>query len=446
MKRFYRNLMVAVAAPALIATSACGGKQDTTEMKTVGKPPGESDARSPRKSTLDDPSRNTGKVTPHMLRPGGDEEGGEGGEGGGEGGDGGEEGGGDGTDGESPGPGASAPGPGRVDGQMMGDMRFEGEARLANLRKLTAGGQNAEAYLNPSETHLVFQATTGDLKCDQIFTMKVDGSDVRQVSNGQGVTTCGYFMPKGDRVLFSSTHEAMPTCPPKPDFRKYGGYVWPIHNAYDIYTANLDGTDIKKLSGSAGYDAEATLSPRGDRIVFTSTRDGDLDLYSMKVDGTDVKRLTRDLGYDGGAFFSRDGKKIVFRAHHITDEKEAEAYKRLLAEGVVKPTVMEIFVMDANGKNQKQLTSYGAASFAPFFHPSGKWIVFSSNLHDPQGRDFDLYRIRVDGSGLERITYNPTFDGFPMFTADGKKLIFASNRANSTPGETNVFIADWIDE
>ncbi len=327
---------------------------------------------------------------------------------------------------------------------MGQDMRFDGEDHLANLKMLTKGGQNAEAYLSPNEEHLVFQASTGDMECDQIYTMKLDGSDVRQVSTGKGVTTCGYFMPSGKEVVYASTHLTMASCPPKPDFRKYGGYVWPIHDEYEIFATDLEGNNTRNLTNSPGYDAEATISPKGDRIVFTSTRDGDLDLYTMKIDGSDVRRLTKTLGYDGGAFFSQDGSKIVFRAHHITDPKEADAYKKLLAEGVVKPSVMEIYVMNADGSGLKKVTNYGAASFAPFFHPSGRWIIFSSNLHDPRGRNFDLYMVRVDGSGLTRITYNPSFDGFPMFTADGKKLIFASNRANAARGETNVFTADWI--
>jgi Tol biopolymer transport system component len=245
--------------------------------------------------------------------------------------------------------------------------------------------------------------------------------------------------------LFSSTHSQQQSCPPRPDYQKYGGYVWPIHAAYDIYTKDLATGAVKALTNTPGYDAEATVSPKGDRIVFTSTRDGDLELYSMKIDGSDVKRLTNSLGYDGGAFFSPDGSKIIFRGYHYKSKEEAAEYTRLLKEGVVKPTVMELFIMDADGSNMRQITHYNAASFAPYMHPDGERVIFSSNMHDPKGRNFDLYMINVDGSGLKRITFNPSFDGFPMFSADGQKLVFASNRANQTKGETNVFLAQWKD-
>lgn len=443
MRSWKKTLAVAVITPTLALSASCGGTQNVNGDEVVGRPPTQADKLSPTKTSKTDTKRQVGeKVTPHKLKPAVTDEGEQGGEQGGEpeGGDA------EAPEGEMPGAGrpSAAPGPGRVASAKMGpDMLFEGETHLRNLKKITAGGQNAEAYFNPAETHFVFQATVGDRQCDQIYIMDIHGEGTRMVSTGKGVTTCGYFMPDGQRVLFSSTHEGGDACPPKPDFRQYGGYVWPIHDTYDIYTADLQGQGLKALTNQPGYDAEATLSPKGDRIVFTSTRDGDLDIYTMNIDGSDVKRLTSTLGYDGGAFFSHDGRQIVFRAHHITDEAEARQYKRLLAEGVVKPSVMEIYVMNADGSNLRQVTRYGAASFGPFFHPSGEWIIFSSNLHDPQGRDFELYMVRTDGSKLTRITYNPTFDGFPMFTADGKKLVFASNRANSVRGETNVFISDW---
>lgn len=322
---------------------------------------------------------------------------------------------------------------------------FVGEDHLTNIRKLTEGGQNAEAYFSPNGKLLVFQSTRDGLACDQIFTMKVDGSGQAQASTGQGVTTCGYWLPDNRRILFSSTHAAAPECPPRPDFRKYGGYVWRVDPNYEIYTAQPGGKGLKPLTESPGYDAEATISPKGDRIVFTSNRDGDLELYSMKLDGSDVKRLTNTPGYDGGAFFDRTGKRIVFRAYHPKTPAELAEYQRLLKEDVVKPSVMEIYVMNADGTEAKQVTDLGAASFAPFFHPDGKRIIFSSNLHDPKGRDFDLYIVNIDGSGLERLTFNPTFDAFPMFSPNGKQLIFASNRSNAQEGETNVFIADWKD-
>ncbi len=319
-----------------------------------------------------------------------------------------------------------------------------GEKHLANIRQLTSvpGAENAEAYFSFDGRRLIFQSTRPPFQCDQMFTMNIDGSGVRLVSTGKGRTTCGYFLPGDRRILFSSTHEASPGCPPKADMSH--GYVWAIYKGYDIYTANADGTELRPLTRTAGYDAEATVSPDGKRIVFTSTRDGDLDLYSMNLDGSDVTRLTSELGYDGGAFYSPDSRQIVYRAHHPKDPKDVERYKMLLSEGLIEPRSLEIMLMNADGSNKREVTHNGKANFAPYFHPNGRQIIFASNMDDPAGRNFDLYLIGVDGTGLERITYNETFDGFPMFSRDGKRLVFASNRHDSRPGETNVFIADWI--
>jgi TolB protein len=319
-----------------------------------------------------------------------------------------------------------------------------GEKHLANIRQLTSipGGENAEAYFSFDGKKLIFQSTRPPFQCDQIFTMNLDGTDVRLVSTGKGRTTCGYFLPGDKRVLFSSTHEASRDCPPKADMSH--GYVWAIYKSYDIYTANADGTNLQPLTRTPGYDAEATVSPDGRRIVFTSTRDGDLDVYSMNVDGSDVKRLTHEIGYDGGPFYSPNSKQIVYRAYHPRDPMDVERYKKLLADGLIEPRSLEIMLMDADGSNKREVTHNGKANFAPYFHPNGKQIIFASNMNDPGGRNFDLFLINVDGTGLEQITLNETFDGFPMFSPDGKKLVFASNRHDSKPGETNIFIADWI--
>ena len=319
-----------------------------------------------------------------------------------------------------------------------------GEHRLANLRMLTFAGENAEAYWNRDGDRLIFQATRpGESACDQIFMMDDRGGNVAMVSTGQGRTTCAYFFPDRERILYSSTHAADPACPPPPDRSR--GYVWALYE-YDIYTAAADGSGLRRLTDSPGYDAEGTISPDGEMIVFTSVRDGDLDIYAMKADGTEVRRLTEEPGYDGGPFFSADGRKIVYRAHHPADSAELEDYRSLLRDGLIRPGTLEIFVMDADGSDKRQVTSNGAANFAPFFHPDGERIIFSSNLHEPDGRNFDLYLINVDGTGLERVTRHPEFDGFPMFTADGSRLVFASNRFNRNPGDTNVFIADWVEK
>ncbi len=318
-----------------------------------------------------------------------------------------------------------------------------GEARhLSNLRQLTFAGENAEAYFSADGKHIIFQSADG-LPCDQIFIVGVDGQGRRQISDGAGKTTCSYFLPDGSGVTYSTTRFADEACPPRPDYRRFG-YVWPIYPGFEIVQADPDGSNVRRLTENDAYDAEATLSHDGERIVFTSNRDGDLDIYSMKSDGTDVLRLTETIGNDGGPFYSPDGTKIVFRARHPEGE-ELEEYLEFAKQNLYRPTSLEIYVMDADGSNKRPVTSNGAANFAPFWHPDGERIIFCSNMHAPDGRDFDLYLIHEDGSGLERITTNETFDGFPMFNREGTMLVFASNRNNRTPRDTNVFVADWVD-
>jgi Tol biopolymer transport system component len=316
-----------------------------------------------------------------------------------------------------------------------------GEPFFAALRQITFGGQNAEAYFSPDGERLIFQRQVSDTACDQEYTIDVDGRDMARVSSGLGRTTCGYFFAGGSRILYSSTYRADGRCPPPPDYSR--GYVWALYD-YDIYSAELDGSDLQPLFSSPGYDAESTLSPDGNRIVFTSTRDGDLDIYTMNVDGSDLRRLTSTPGYDGGPFFSHDGTRIVYRSWHPTGTEAAD-YNTLLAERLVRPSRMEIWVMDADGGNQRQVTDLGGANFAPYFHPDDRRIIFASNHRDPQSRNFDLYLVNLDGSGLAQVTTHGDFDGFPMFSPDGKRLVFASNRYGSKPGETNLFIADWVE-
>jgi TolB protein len=289
-----------------------------------------------------------------------------------------------------------------------------GEKRIANIRQLTFGGENAEAYFSPDGSRLIFQShRPPETGCDQMYTMKV----------------------------YASTHLRSPGCPPQPGYER--GYVWPIYPGYDIFRANADGSGVQQLTSGDGYDAEATIGRDG-RIVFTSVRDGDMEIYSMNGDGSGVRRLTNRPGPDGGPFFSPDGKLIVFRGRP-TQGPELADYLGLLKDGLWRPTSLEIYVMNSDGSNVRQVTSRGGANFAPYFLPDGKRIIFASNIHDQKGRDFDLYLINVDGSGLERVTWNPTFDSFPMFSPDGKRLVFASNRNAAREGDTNVFIADWID-
>ena len=314
------------------------------------------------------------------------------------------------------------------------------ERHLTHLRQLTSGGENAEAYFSADGKRLIFQGTREGYPCDQIYTMGIDGSAMRRVSTGTGRATCGYFYPGGSQLLFASTHEASPACPPRPSFAR--GYVWPIYAGYEIYRAGEDGSSPTAITNSPGYDAEATIAPDG-LVVFTSMRDGDMEIYSMQGDGSGVKRLTNRPGPDGGPFFSFDGSRIVFRARELGPGTELDEYRTLLKEGLWRPTSLELFVMDRDGANLRQVTKLGGANFAPSWHPDGKRLIFASNIHDPKGRNFDLYLINVDGTGLERVTFNDTFDGFPMFSPDGRALVFASNRGAKAEGETNVFIADW---
>ncbi|MEK6301365.1 MAG: hypothetical protein AABO41_11630 [Acidobacteriota bacterium] len=322
-------------------------------------------------------------------------------------------------------------------------LRLPEEKHFRNVRQLTFGGENAEAYFSADGKKLIFQSTRDGSGCDQIYEMNIDGSGVRMLSTGKGRTTCSYYFQNGKRIIYSSTHLASPDCPPKPDFSK--GYVWAIYPGFDIFSAAPNGSDLKQITKTSGYDAEATIAPNGKRVVFTSMRDGDLDIYTMDLDGRNVKRLTNEIGYDGGPFWSYDNQWIVFRANHPKTEKEIKDYQALLKENLIRPTALEIWVMKADGTGKRQITSNGKANFAPYFFPDGKRIIFASNMNDPKGRDFDLYAVNVDGSGLERITFNQTFDGFPMFSPDGKKLVFASNRNDKVQGDTNVFIADWVE-
>lgn len=340
-----------------------------------------------------------------------------------------------------------------------------GETHLRNVRQLTFEGENAEAYFSPDGTRLIFQRTERELDpaapddgpspaagpadtaghggaCDRIWTLDLATGERELVSTGTGRTTCGYFFPGGERIVYASTHLVSEQCPAPPDMSR--GYVWAIYPGYDLFVADADGSNLERLTETEGYDAEATISPVGDRMVFTSVRDGDLELYTMNLDGSDVRRITNRPGYDGGAFFSPDGSKLVWRAHYPEGDELAE-YRALLAQGLIRPHALEIQVAAADGSDVRQVTDNGAANFGPFWHPDGERIIFSSNMDDPAGREFDLYMIHEDGTGLERITHTADFDGFPMFSPDGRYLVWGSNRNPSHDGNTNLFIAEWVE-
>ncbi|MGD2063111.1 MAG: M28 family peptidase [Nitrospirota bacterium] len=318
-----------------------------------------------------------------------------------------------------------------------------GEVHLKNVRQLTFRGENAEAYWSADGRHLVLQAKWEEGGCDRIYTLDLTTGAFRQVSNGEGRTTCAYFFDQDRHILFASTHAAGPECPPPPDHSQ--GYVWPLYPSYDIYRVDREGRDLTPLITLPNYTAEATTCREDDRIVFTQVANGDIDLYVADGDGHDVRRITFDAGYDGGAFFSPDCSKLVWRASRFKEGPALEEFRALLAQGLVRPSQMNLFVADGEGEEARQITYLPGASFAPYFHPSGTRVLFSSNWQDPQGRNFDLYSVDVDGGRLTRITHTDVFDAFPMFSPDGRYLVFASNRFNTRPHDTNIFVAEWVD-
>jgi len=330
-------------------------------------------------------------------------------------------------------------------------LQYDKEKHLKNITQLTFGGDNAEAYFSFDDTKLVFQSNyeKWGLDCDQIFYTEIKNSNMKNempkiISTGLGRTTCAYFMPGDTTIIYASTHLENAQCPHVPE-KTDGKYVWPIYDSYDIFISDLEGNIVKQLTNEIGYDAEATVSPLGNKIVFTSMRTGDLELFTMDIDGKNIKQVTFQLGYDGGAFFSPNGKKLIFRSSRPKTENEIKEYKKLLNEGLVKPTEMELYTCNVDGSELKKITNLGKANWAPFFHPSGKKVIFSSNHKSKRGFPFNLYMINIDGTELKQITFDESFDAFPMFSYNGKKLVFSSNRNNNGTRSTNLFIADWIE-
>jgi TolB protein len=357
--------------------------------------------------------------------------------------------------------GCSAPAPSDTDTSSLKDtvrvtekdtLIAAGEKHFKRLKKLTFGGDNAEAYWSFAGDKLIFQSTNpkwGE-SCDQIhvfnpFTDDLSTTEPQKISLSGGRTTCSYFLPGDSLVLYGSTHQADAACPAHPERRQDGKYVWPIYPSFDIYVSDLKGNIRQQLTKTPGYDAEGTVSPKGDRIVFTSMRDGDLDLYTMKLDGSDVKRVTNTLGYDGGAFFSPDGTRLLWRASRPKTKEEEAEYKQLLKEGLVMPTNMELYIGNADGSDARKITDLGQANWAPFWHPSGNKVIFASNHTAKRGFPFTLYLIDTDGTGLEQVSFSDQFDAFPVFSPNGKHLVFSSNRANGGTRETNLFLAEWQD-
>ena len=339
-----------------------------------------------------------------------------------------------------------------INAQAQNDsLQYADEKHFKNVQQLTFGGDNAEAYWSYDDKRIIFQRTNPKegILCDRMFIGALltasEKFTTKQVSSGKGRTTCGYFLPDGKHIVYASTHLGGDSCPPVPDRSKFGNkYIWPIYDSYDIFLADTNGNIVKQLTNTKGYDAEATLSPDGTKMIFTSMRNGDLDLYIMDLKTYKVKQITNTLGYDGGAWFSPDGKKIVWRASRPQTDSSKKEYKELLAQGMVAPTQMEVFVANADGSDVHQVTNFGQANWAPNFTPDGNHIIFCSNYEYKRGFPFNMYLINLDGRGLQKISHDKGFDAFPMFSHDGKKILFSSNRNNGGGHDTNIFVADWI--
>lgn len=316
------------------------------------------------------------------------------------------------------------------------------ELRLRNTRRLTFEGSNAEAYFSPDGQRLIFQSQRGDLAGDQIFIMDLPSGETRMVSTGQGLCTCSYFIPGGG-ILYSSTHHHAPECPPKPSGQ---GYAWPLYPSYDIFVANEDGTQLRQLTNSLGYDAEATVSPDGEWIIFTSLREGELNLYRMRTDGTDLRQVTHRKGYEGGAFFFPDGTRIVYRSHYPRSFEEMATYDAVLTEAVLHPMNLELYVMDLDSGEETQVTDNGKVNFSPFPHPSGEKLIFASNMDGLHPGDFNLYLVNIDGTGLEQVTFHPGFDNFPMFSPDGRYLVWCSSRLGTGRHGIDLYLSEWVED
>ncbi|MGE5238912.1 MAG: hypothetical protein ACM3ON_08930 [Chloroflexota bacterium] len=324
------------------------------------------------------------------------------------------------------------------------------EVHMKNITQLTFDGDNGEAYFSRDGRKLIFQSNRGGYGCDKIWVMNTDGSDKVMVSPDHGAHTCSFFFPDGKRIVFSSTSHLPGECPPKPAASSGSHYIWPLY-PYDIFAAQADGSGLKRITDNPKYDAEPVISHDGTQIVFGSQREGDFDIYVMNSDGSNVRRLTDRVGYDGGPWFSPDGSRIVWRAWYPETEEDKAKWRDCMENDYILPFPLDLWVMGADGSNKKRVLHNGATNFAPSWHPDGKRIVFSSNMDDWRddikkfGHNFELYIINADGTGLERLTYNNVFDSFPMFSHDGKKIVFASNRNPEKPRATDIFIADWVE-
>jgi len=325
------------------------------------------------------------------------------------------------------------------------------EARfLANTRQLTYDGRRSgEGYFSSDGKQIVFQSEREPGNpFYQIYILDLESGDTHRVSPGIGKTTCAFFRPRTDEVLFASTHhdpEARAKQQAELDFRATGKerrYSWDYDEQMEIYSAKRDGTQLRRLTNTYGYDAEASYSPDGTKIVFTSIRDAyppdklsaedqkrlKLDpsyfaeIYLMNADGSDARRLTSTRGYDGGPFFSPDGQRILWR--------------RFNAEG----TIADIYTMKPDGSEVRRLTDFGCMAWAPFFHPSGQYVIFTANKLGFS--NFELFVVDAAGEREPvRVTFTDGFDGLPVFSPGGHRLCWTSNRTSDAKAQ--LFLADW---
>jgi Tol biopolymer transport system component len=317
---------------------------------------------------------------------------------------------------------------------------YYGEDHLTKVTQLTFTGENTQASFSPDNKNIIFQSTRNRLRCDAIFRMHSDGSDISQISSGKGIASSAVISPDNNSIIYSSTQKVDYQCPSKPEYSK--AYSWLLYSSYDLFKDELTGGSDERIIKSSSYDGGAVYSPKGDKIIFSSGRTGDLELYIANSDGNNVKQLTNIDGYDGDAVFSRDGKYIVWRASRPKGN-DLHDYRYQLSQGIIKEGKFEIFMMKLAGGKPIQLTNNGATNFSPSFDPNSNNIIFSSNMSQKDGRNYDIYTLNLKTRKLERITYYSGFDGYPVFSSDGKKLLFTSSRNFRYKAEKNIFIVNW---
>jgi len=318
---------------------------------------------------------------------------------------------------------------------------------IENVKQLSFQGDNGEAYFNSDDSKVIFQSKRNNNNCDKLYIVDINGNNLTEFVANDGAFTCAYFSLDDRYIFFSSTMHLGSECPEiykDPNPRKY---IWPLRD-YEIF--RYDNGAVKQLTNYSGYNAETTTHPFEEKVIFTSLRDGDINLFEMDYNGENVKQITSEYGYDGGAFYSPNGENIVWRAWYPTSDEEISMWKNNLAKKFIESVPLDIYVAKNDGSEKQRLTSNGATNWAPSWHPDGKHIVFSSNMDDwredynAYGSNFELYMINIATKTLTRLTNNDTFDSFSVFSKNGKKIVFSSNRDAENPRNTNIFIADIV--